>query len=184
MEISDLAKIEITEEMIAEARDDQGFHNRVSVGAKTRADYDERDLVGSLGHQIVEQYFEFHKLPTDRYKSFRKERRIDRGDDMDIFFNDDAIDVKATHGTLDEQYFFNKGFLVYDAQLKDPKFELISHFIFVQVDLQHKVGHIYGIVLKDTFLNKAKPVQLKHANHEIKAYQLVPLHVYFYNKHL
>lgn len=182
MDINDIAKIQITGEMEAEARADQQFHTSVSVGQKTRADYDERDFIGSLGHQIVEKYIISTAHISDRYKSFRTERRIDRGDDMDIFFNDDAIDVKATHGALDEMYYYNKGFLVYDKQLKDPKYRVISHFVFTQIDIKLHIGYIYGIIDKARFMEHCKPVQLNNLNQEIRAYRLTPLHAYLYHK--
>lgn len=182
MEISDIAHYKISDQMVEDALKDQAFHNDVSVGAKTRADYSERDLIGSLGHQAVEQYFEQYKNTGDRYASFRKERRIDRGDDMDIFYSDDAIDVKSTHGQFDEQYFYNKGFLVYEQQLKDPKFAIITHFIFVLIDLKLHIAYIYGIIAKPQFMSLCRPVQLKHANQEIRAFQLTPLHAYVYHK--
>lgn len=181
MEISDIAHYKISDQMVEDALKDQAFHNQVSVGQKTRADYDERDLIGSLGHQVVEQYFLGNTTPPLLATSYRTERRT-RGDDMDISFAGDCIDVKSTHGSLDEQYFYNKGFLVYDDQLKDPKFKIITHFIFVLIDLKLHIGYIHGIIEKSRFMALCRPVQLKHNNQEIRAFHLTPLHAYIYHK--
>lgn len=181
MNITDISKHRITDQMIEDAKKDQAFHNAVSVGQKTRADYDQRDLIGSLGHQIVEQYFQSNTTPPLTATSYRTERRT-TGDDMDISFAGDCIDVKSTHGSLDEQYFYNKSFLVYDEQLKDPKFKVITHFIFVLVDMQLRIGYVYGIIDKSRFMQLCTPIQLKHANQQIRAFQLTPLHAYLYHK--
>lgn len=181
MNITDIAQYKITDEMIAYARADQAFHNTVSVGQKTRADYDERDLIGSLGHQIVEQFFLTNTSSQMKATSYRTERRT-TGDDMDISFAGDCIDVKSTHGSLVEQFFYNKSFLVYDDQLKDPKFKIITHFIFVLIDLKLHIGYIHGIIEKPRFMALCRPVQLKHNNQEIRAFHLTPLHAYIYHK--
>lgn len=172
----DIITIEIDNEMVLIARQEQEWLDINKQGAKTRDAYNDKNIVGSLAHQIVEIALENLRVP---YKSFRTQQ-FKRGDTTDIIYENDYIDVKGTHGSLNEQYFFNQGFLVFKDQLTDSKIDNITHFLFVLIEADYRRGHIFGIIGKEDFLKEATPVTLKYENMQIRAFKLRPLRSYIF----
>ena len=174
MDINSIVRVDITEEMIAEAQAEQKWLDENKEGAKTRDAYHNKTLIGSLGHQAVEHTFENMDFA---YTSTRK-IKYKQGDTYDIQYENDYIDVKATHGKLDEKWFFNKEFLVFQAQLDDPKIDLITHFVFVLVDMDEREAYIFGAIHRSDFMSNSNEVKannyLKWDNRAIKAKQLKP----------
>lgn len=175
MDISDILTVDLDDDMIRTAEAEQVWLDEHKQGAKTRNAYNDKDIVGSLAHQAVEVSFANYNVP---FTSTRLER-YDRGDTCDIVYEDDTLDVKGTHGKID-QWFYNKGFLVFQAQLDDPKTEAITHFVFVLVDRDAYKAHIFGVIRRTEFLDKSTPVTLKYENRRILARQLTPFSKYVY----
>jgi hypothetical protein len=173
MQKNDLLRVEITPELKQEARKEADFL-RIRWGRKTRAAYGERDLIGSLAHQVVE--VKLLELGLS-FESQRKKKMP--GDDFDIYYEGDAIDVKGTHGELDD-YFYNKEFLVFQKQLDDPKINQIDYFVFVMVSTILNEGWIFGAISLSDFMEKSYPVKLKFENRGIRAYQLKPFLSYIF----
>lgn len=173
----DVMTIQLDEAMVAVAKDDSEFLHKNRTD-NTRALREDRDIIGSLGHQAVEVAFDQLGVP---YYSSRTERYKHGGDSMDIEYEGDRIDVKATteRGGI-EKYFYNVPFLVIQDQLDDPKTELITHFIFVTVEPTYHYAHVYGIIRQSSFLRLSVPRTLKYENREIKSNQLTPLRKYVF----
>lgn len=169
MTIKDIITFGIDETMIEEAKREQA-ERAEKIGRGTRNAYEDRDLIGSLAHQGVEQTLDMWGLG---YTSTRTER-YEHGDWTDLVYDGNSIDVKGTHGTFNEKYYYNQGFLVFQSQLDNPKIEKISHFLFTQIEPDLSQGYIFGIIDRHTFLDKATPVTLKYDNMQIRAYQLKP----------
>ena len=173
MEKTDLITVEISQSMIEEAKKEADFL-KIRYGEKTRAAYEDRDLIGSLAHQVVEKKLQELELP---FISHRTKKMV--GDDFDIYYEGDVIDVKGTHGELD-QWFYNKEFLVFQKQLDDPKIEKINYFVFVMISKDLKTGWIFGAISVRDFLEKSRQVTLKYENRGIRAYQLKKFLDYVY----
>lgn len=171
MNLSDISSVPITPHMISEAEAEME-RRKSKWGATTRAAYELRDLVGSLAHQAVENKFDEFGFP---YTSTRLEE-YEKGDVLDIIYEDDTIDVKGTHGELNKQYFYNQEFLVFQQQLDSEKMLLISHLVFVQVGKND--AYIFGAITVPEFREKCRPVKLKYENQGIRAYQLTPFSDY------
>lgn len=169
MNLSDVLKVQITDEMIENAKLD-ATHLKSSIGQKTRAATEDRDIIGSLAHQAVENKF----LEMGRPFTSTRCVRLNTGDDGDIYYDQDKIDVKGTHGNLDERYFYNKQFLVFDKELPAIEQKGITHFVFVLVDLPNREAYIFGAIDYNDFTEKSVPVTLQWENHAIKAFQLKP----------
>jgi hypothetical protein len=176
MNINDLTKIEITKDMLEEATLEAEWLETSKTGNKTIKLTDDYNIVGSLGHQAVEKKLESSGLD---FKSFRKEKYIDRGDYLDIQFNEDLLDVKSHKGTLDEKWFYNQSFLVMTHQIEKLKKE-VSHLCFVLVDLDNNYCYLYGVISVADFIDKALPKKLKYDNFEIKAKDLRPFDSYIF----
>jgi len=175
MILDDVLVEPITPEMMEEAKA-IAEKLKVSLGQKTRAATENRDIIGSLAHNAVEN--KLRSLGVT-FESYRTKIGV-TGDGGDILYDGDLIDVKGTHGKLDEKYFYNKSFLVFDKEL--PRIESIgiSHFVFVQVDIEEQKAYIYGAIRFDDFMENSVPVTLQWENHGIKAYQLKPFINYVY----
>ena len=175
MNEDDIITIELTADMINEARKVHAERLIHKQSEKTRLAIDNHGVYGELGHMAVEEALDRMRL---LYESTRK-IRYNGGDPYDIKYENDTIDVKATHGVID-QWFYNKEFLVFQAQLDDPKSELVSHFVFVVVNPDLTEAYIFGIIDKYDFLEKCYPVKLKWENQGIRANKLKPLRRYIY----
>lgn len=175
MRIENIVTIDLNDDMIAEAEKMGAWLDKNKQGAKTRDDYKGKNVIGNLAHNAVEVAFDNHGL---LYQSTRMVE-YKRGDVLDIKYENDCIDVKGTHGKLD-QWFFNKEFLIYKAELDDPKIEVITHFVFVVVDIPDMKAHIYGTMKRDDFIEKSYPVKLNHDNQAIRARQLTPFNNYIF----
>lgn len=174
MSLDDIITVPITQEMIMEAEEEASFL-KSKYGSNTRPVISERDIIGSLAHQAVEVFLDSQELA---YKSYRK-IKYQHGDNLDIEYENDKIDVKGTHGELD-QWFYNKNFLVFQDQLDDPKINKLTHFVFVLVKPDFSEAYIFGIISIGDFLSKSKEVILKYKNQEIRAYQLRPFRKYIW----
>lgn len=178
---SDIWTIHFTEHELEIARREQEWLDGHKDGAKTRNTIPDKNIIGSLAHQAVE--IAFGEIGFD-FESTR-EKRYERGDSCDIIYDQDLIDVKGSKGALDEKWYFNRNMLVFQAQLDDPKFEAISHLIFVLVDLAAMEAHIYGVISRLEFLEKcrpqlASPGGLKYDAQAVKARELTPIKNYIY----
>lgn len=161
---------------MAEAEQDNQFHSTHSVGDKTRPLTTNRDIVGSLAHQAVEYCFEQTRF---LYNSTRKVRRL-HGDDFDIQYEDDFIDVKGTCKDFNEKWFFNNNFLVLEQQVASIATKKITHFCFVEIDKEFKIARVFGVINVPEFCRISERVQLKYNNYSIKARQLTPFKSYAY----
>ena len=155
--------------MISEAKRD-AESLKSSIGQKTRAATEDRDIIGSLAHQAVEV-----KL-IEMGRPFTSTRTIHKtaGDEGDIFYDQDNIDVKGTHGSLQEQYFYNQQFLVFDSEIPAIESKGITHFVFVLVDVPKREAYIFGAISYYDFQEKSQPVTLKWENHGVKSRELTP----------
>lgn len=181
MTIDDIYTIDLTDDMILEARAEQEWLDKNKQGEKTRNVISDKNIIGSLAHQAVELAFQ-----TSGY-DFESTRKIKykQGDTCDISYLGDSLDVKGTRGKLNEKWFYNRGFLVFQAQVDDPKFEEITHLLFAEVDLDGMQVNIYGVIERQEFLRKSRLIKagesrLQYNNWEIKARQLTPLKKYIY----
>jgi len=175
MNEEDIITIELTPEMVAEARrvhQERLIHKQSD---KTRLAISNHGVYGELGHMAVEVALENLEVPFESTRTIR----YHGGDPYDIKYENDTIDVKATHGIIDK-WFYNKEFLVFQAQLDDPKIELVSHFCFVLVNPDLTEAYIFGIIDVPDFLKNSYPVQLKWPNQAIKSRFLKPFRKYIY----
>jgi len=164
----------LTEQMFNEAKVD-AEHLKVSWGKKTRNATNDRDLIGSLAHQAVEQKFQEYNLPFESYRKVR----YTSGDKGDILYDQDLIDVKGTHGELD-MWWQAKNFLVFDKEMPSIESKGITHFVFVLVDLNIKEAYVFGAISLESFKNNSKEVRLKWDNHGVTARQLTPFRDYVF----
>lgn len=169
MEVSDILKVEITDLMIAEANEEAEWLRVNKFGNKTRNLAEDRDLIGSLAHQCVEI-----KL-TEMGRPFESTRKIKekKGDKFDVKVNGDFVDVKGSHGTLDN-WFFNRKFMCTNENLASMEGKEITHFCFVVIDLAEKMGYIFGVIETETFLEKARPITVKCPSHFVFSRELTP----------
>ncbi len=175
MIVEDIYRIKITKQMIKEAQIDADFL-KVKIGHKTRSDNSKRDIIGSLAHQAVEIAFQELNLP---FQSSRKIKTIG-GDNGDIFYDNNLIDVKGTASGKFDKWFYNKSFLVYTKEIDDIKSKGITDFIFVYLDREQMEAMIFGVISFNDFMELSKPLKLNNDNLEIKAYQLTPFTKYIY----
>lgn len=170
----DINLVEISEEMLSEAKQEAAWLGNSKVGQKTRNAAEDRDIIGSLAHQAVEQKLSELGL---YYESTRKVK-YEKGDAFDILYENDFLDVKGSKGIFNEKYFYNREFCVFQEQLDDPKIETISHFCFVEISPFFDEAFIYGVVERNDFLERAisKPQteSWKWPSMGIRAYQLRP----------
>lgn len=175
MNEEDIITIELTPEMVAEAKrvhQERLIHKQSD---KTRLAISNHGVYGELGHMAVEAALENLEVPFESTRTIR----YNGGDPYDIKYEYDTIDVKATHGVIDK-WFYNKEFLVFQAQLDDEKIELVSHFCFVVVNPDLTEAYIFGIIDVPDFLKNSYPVQLKWPNKGIRARYLKPFRKYIY----
>lgn len=161
--------------MVEEAYKEAEYLNKSKEGQKTRIVAEDHNVYGSLAHQAVEAAFEDAGL---QYTSFRQEK-YKRGDKYDIAYENDRIDVKGTHGVLN-QWYYNKQFLVFQHQIDNPKFELTTHLTFVMVHPGKHTAYIFGIIERDEFMEKCEAVKIKYDNQGIRAYHLKPFRQYMF----
>lgn len=173
--LDDIIEIDITPEMVEEAREEHARLIKKNMSPKTRLVMDNHNVIGSLAHQAVEIALENMGVA---YTSYRREIYVG-GDKCDIEYDTDTIDVKGTHGILDK-WFYNKDFLVFADQLKDEKIKEISHFLFTLVHKDLTTVWIFGIITVSEFLDRATPVRLKYDNLAIKARYLRPFRSYIF----
>lgn len=178
---SNLLTVDITAEMLKEAQTEAEWLRAHKIGATTRAAKNDRDIIGSLAHQIVESKFDDLGLP---YKSTRKEQ-YKRGDTLDIMYENDKIDVKGTEGEPNEKYFYNEQFYVFARQVDDPKFMQLSHLIFCKIAHDRSQGWIYGVMSVPDFIDGCVFVPagthgLRWDNQEVRAHQLKPFLSYVF----
>jgi hypothetical protein len=175
MDKDNIITIDLTTDMIAEARKDAEFL-RSKMSWRTINLKDNRDIIGSLAHQAVEQAFE----NTEMYFESTRKLKYLHGDEYDIKYENDTIDIKGTAGTLDK-WFYNKSFLVITKQLEKEKIEKISHFCFVVVEPDYTQAYIFGLMERHNFVNKSTNVSLKFENKMIRARELKPFRDYVYH---
>lgn len=180
LELHQILEVDITEEMIFEARKDAEFLAG-QIGKKTRAVLEDRDIIGSLAHQAVEQRFE--EAGVMYYSTRTIKEKLGQGDKYDILYERDKIDVKGTRGTLDSKWFYRQQFLVFKDQLDADKFNEITHLLFVLVEPQLSRAYIFGVISTGQFLQEAYPVQLQYNNMAIRAKSLRPFFNYVYRTH-
>lgn len=176
MTFEDILKVDINQLMVDEAVKEARWLDTTKQGANTRRTKANQDVIGSLAHQIVEQKFKEYGLA---FTSTRTEQ-YNRGDQLDISYESDRIDVKGTEGEPSQQYFFNENFLVFQKQIDDPKFDTLTHLIFCKVASDYSAGWIYGAITTDKFLSLATPVTLKWENQSIKSRFLTPFTDYVF----
>jgi len=155
--------IPITEEMITLAKVD-AESLKSSIGQKTRNATELRDITGSLAHQVVEKKLEEMRRP---FESYRLERRT-FGDRGDIKYENDLIDVKG------QKKVWNNQFLIFDKEMESINRKGITHFCFVEINYEDRVGVIYGVIDIDDFKEKSIPVRLMWDNHAISIKHLKP----------
>lgn len=160
--------VDITEQMLAEARQDSTYLQNTSVGQKTRPVTTDRDIVGSLAHQCVEDYFLNQNVP---FQSTRTER-LTTGDQTDIIYEDDYIDVKGHKCKFDSKWSHNQKFLIFDKQLEDLDSKPITHYCFVTIEPDYSRGYIFGVISTREFIEKSTPIRLQYDNHQILSRQL------------
>jgi hypothetical protein len=170
---TDIITIELTPEMVTEAKKVHQERLIHKQSDKTRLAITNHGVYGELGHMAVEQAFEELGL----YYESTRTIRYNGGDPYDVKYENDTIDVKATHGVIDNWY-YNKEFLVFQAQLDDPKIELVTHFCFVVVNPDLTEAYIFGIIDVNDFLHNSYPVKLKWDNQGIRANKLRPFRNY------
>ena len=125
----------ITAAMIQQARAQQDwFHNYYKNNSTTRAASADRDIIGDLAHQVVENFLDEIDMP------YHSERLIkhDSGDELDLIVQGEKWDVKGT--MLDSYEFY-----VFDKQMRNPKVNELDYFCFVQISRDMKVGKIYSL---------------------------------------
>lgn len=173
MDKNQILHVNITLDMIEEARKDSEWLN-TKVGKSTRYVYEDYNIIGSLAHQIVEKKFDEMELG---YESTRK-IKYRGGDKYDIKYENDKLDIKGTHGKLD-QYYYNKTFLIFEKQLEDED-KLPDYFVFCLISPDMDEGWIFGVINAHDFLSKAETVTLKYTNKAIKARELKGFTNYVY----
>lgn len=177
---SDINQVEISEEMLLEARQEAEWLRTSKVGQKTRNAAEDRDIIGSLAHQAVEKKLSELGL---YYESTRK-IKYETGDSFDIRYENDFLDVKGSKGIFNEKYFYNREFCIFQEQLDDPKIEKITHFCFVEISPFFDTAYIYGVISRGDFQEQAiiKPQTeiWKWASQGIRAYQLRPFFNYVF----
>ena len=174
MKKSELVKFIITEEMIEKA-EKEAIARMSKWGKSTRAAIQDRDVVGSLAHQGVENILDLWDVD---YISYR-EVEYARGDFADIKLREQFLDVKGTRKNFNSKFFFNEEFLVFTDQLK-KEVENIHQFVFVGLERNFSKGYIYGIIEPRKFVGLATDVKLKFDNKMVKAYHLKPFKDYVF----
>lgn len=174
MTINDLVKFVVTPQMFEKAKD-EALSRKVKWGYSTRPVIKERDIIGSLAHQGVENIL---KIWGVSYESYR-EVEYKGGDFADLRYEEDYLDVKGTRKDLNERYFYNENFLVFSDQLK-KEVELINRFVFVGLERDFSKGYIYGVIDPQIFVKLATDVKLQYDNKCIKAHQLTPFRNYIF----
>lgn len=173
---SNILTVPITADMRHVAQTEAEWLRQHKVGQTTRAAKADRDVIGSLAHQIVEQKFIDYNLP---FVSTRQEQ-YKRGDTLDIVYEQDKIDVKGTEGEPDPKYFYNEQFLVFRKQVDDPKFKLLTHLIFCKISPSRAEGWIYGVISVPDFIENSYDVKLQWDNKAVRSFQLKPFLPYVY----
>lgn len=170
MQLSDIIHVPLTPDDYFDALKRQMWLDRKKNGAKTRDAFEDKNIVGELAHMAVEKLFDEIGL---EYYSSRKEDYA-RGDQLDIAYNGRTMDVKGTHGVLNEKWFFNKEFLVFNDQVTDPKFLQLDDLCFVQVNPLFTEAWVYGVIEVRDFISEGHPVKLRWDNWGIQAHKLTP----------
>lgn len=136
----------ITAKMIKEARAQQDwFHNCYKNNSTTRAVSEDRDIIGDLAHQVVENFLDEVAIPYHSERLIRHES----GDELDLLVRGEKWDVK---GTMLPDY----EFYVFDKQMRNPKVDELDQFCFVQISRDMKVGKIYSLCPVPYFKKKMK----------------------------
>jgi hypothetical protein len=181
--LNDILEVEITGAMLEEANAEANWFGANMVGGKTRPVTQNRDIIGSLAHQIVEVKFnDFGLAHTSSRISYEGNKFLDHGDTFDIQYENDFIDVKGHAGTPNTQYFYNEQFLVFQKQIDTPKFNDLTHLCFCKVAPDYSRGWIYGVISVSQFLDLAVPVTLQYQNQGIKSRQLTPFMDYVFRR--
>lgn len=171
--LDDILKVVITPEMVQEAREDQEWLN-TSKGGEETTTKSNHNIIGSLAHQIVEIKLREYKVP---FITTRREKYC-KGDDFDIKYENDLLDIKGHEGFLNEKYFYNQELLVFQRQIDDPKFKKITYLVFCLIDPGYEVGYILGVIHTADFEDKSYPVKLRFDNQAIKSRDLKPFSDY------
>lgn len=179
MRIGDLVKFDVTDEMIAEAYQDAEQRD-TKVGEKTQLFSDDRDVVGSLGEQVVEQVLDMWGLP---YKSTRK-IFYTGGDGMDIEYDGEKIDVKTHRSDFNKKYFYCEDCMVFKHHL--DKMMMVDYLLFVGLQREykdHRLAVIYGVIRPEDFMEKAIEFRNEHNGKviegmKIKSRYLIPFRNY------
>jgi hypothetical protein len=151
-ELSDITEMEITDDMIAEAEAEQKYLDDNKTGAKTVRTKANQNIIGSLAHQIVENKFAEFGFP---FQSFRQERYT-AGDQLDLAYENDRIDVKGIEGELNERYYFNEKCYIFHHQFINPKFLTLTHLCFCKIAPDYSRGWILGLISIRDFLAAEK----------------------------
>jgi len=183
MKADDVVKVDVTDEMINKAWDDQQFFE-ANIGAKSRPAVKQSrgDFTGSMGHQAVESLLTLWQVPFEGLRKDRKE--YGQGDYADLIYDEDVIDVKTHFGQYDPKYFYNHQFLVFQKQIDNPKFKLLTHLLFVLVSGKDwdipDTARIFGVISVDDFLKKSTEVKLIYDNRAITPRNITPLRDYIF----
>ena len=177
MDYNDIITVEITQEMIRKAERERDWLD-TKTGNKTKLLTERHNIVGSLGHQAVEEALdEFgYDFKTCRTKKYQ------HGDTVDIIYENDHIDIKATASKYNPKFYYNQEFLVLCDQIEDEKYKTITHLLFVSISQDYSIARIFGVISKSDLLRYGYSIgpnnYLKHKNIGIRAHKLYPLRKY------
>lgn len=123
------------------------YMDRKNQGSRTVDLSKTKNVTGYLGHLAVEVYirdmgFYCESTRTEKYR---------RGDQYDIKYDDDLLDVKAHRGEL-TQWFFNEKMLIFDHHMRKAE----THYAFVMVHPEWYEAYIFGVINASDFWDKAQ----------------------------
>lgn len=168
MFLTDVKQISLDQRDYHEAEEWAKYLDIKNDGAKTVKIADDKNITGCLGHIAVERLFEqtgltFHSTRTKKFKG---------GDQTDIIYGENYIDVKTHKRMFSEKYFFNEDMWVFDHQ----PVKITTHYVFARVSPEWDTAYIYGITDVENFKQKSVPGVYKgHEYHSIKSRYLTPL---------
>ena len=177
MTIGDVIRIQFSDDDIFDAFEWQKFMDAKNQGKKTKNLNPNKNAIGFLGHLA----FEF--VLTEAWVPYQSTRTIKypQGDQYDVIYDGDLIDVKSFPNELSEQWCHNQSCLVNTANT--DKYDRTGgniHFVFIGVSHNFHEGYIYGEIPYYKFMELAVPINFGDPGYMVKSHALKSIHRYIY----
>lgn len=149
MNIEDIVRIDFDAQDIAAAEKWADFMDKKNQGRKTVDLSATKNLTGYLGHLAAERVFDNLGFA---YQTTR-DVPYTGGDQFDITYELDHIDVKSFRRRHSDKWFFNEKMVVMDHHQRKAE----NYFCFCLVDPDFVCAHVYGFIHAKRFWEMAQP---------------------------